>query len=107
MIKEIIETNEKLNNEDVIALCKWYDNLVAVPCENAMSGYYPRYDEAVIIKENVDDLYGEIEALLLINCWNGHYEVIFATETWDGFQPVLVKNINDLVEFIKWLSMYI
>ena len=106
MIKEIIETNENLKNTEVIALCKWKGNLVAVPCDNAMSGYYPRYREAIIIKENVEDLYGEIEALLLVKYW-GKYEIIFATDSHDGFQPASVENVNDFVEFIKWIAMYI
>lgn len=106
MIKEVIETNEKLKNEKVIALCKWKENLVAVPCDDTMSGYYPRYKEAIIINENVEDIYGRVEALLLINYW-GEYEAIFVTDSWDGFQPALVENVNDIVEFIKWIGMYI
>lgn len=106
MIKDIIENNEKLKNENVIALCKWNDNLIITSCDNSMSGYYPGYKEAIIIKENVEDLYGEIEALLFIKYY-GEYEIVFATDSWDGFQPASVENINDFIEFIKWIAMYI
>ena len=106
MLKNIIETIEVLNNPRVIALCKCKNNLVAVPCEDDMSGYYPEYENSIIIKENVEEIYGEIKAMLLLHDF-GDYEIQFATDSWDGFQPASIKNINDYVEFIKWISMYI
>ena len=109
MLKQIIDNNTNLNKAEVVAICKWKDNLCAIPCINAMSGYYPDYKESVVIKENIEDLYGDIEALLLVKTtknWDV-YEVVLATDSWDGFQPVLVENLNDVVEFIKWLAMYI
>ena len=105
MLKQIIESTN-LKHEEIVALCIWKNNLVVVPCDNCMSGYYARYKDAIIIKKNVDDLYGEIQALLLIKTFD-EYEAIFATDSWDGFQPTYAKNINDFVEFIKWISIYI
>lgn len=106
MIKEIIENHDQLKNAEVIALCEWGGDLVAIPCNNEMSGYYPRYADAVVIKENVEIIHSYIESLLLINHWES-YEVIFATDSWDGFQPAAVENINDLERFIKWIAKYI
>ena len=105
MLKEIIECTD-LKNEEVIALCIWKNNMVAVPCDNTMSGYYPRYRESVIIHENVDELYGEIKALLLVK-YLDTYEAVFAEDSWDGFHTAELENISDFVEFIKWMSMYI
>ena len=109
MLKQIIENNTNLKQAEVVALCKWKGNLAAIPCSNAMSGYYPDYKKSIVIKENIEDLYGDIEALLLIKPtknWD-EYEVVFATDSWDGFQPALIEDINDIVEFIKWLALYI
>ena len=106
MLKQIIKNNDDLKYAEVVAVCEWKGNLVALPCDNAMSGYYPKYKHSVIIKEDVEDLYGELDALLLIKQID-EYEVVFATDSWDGFQPASIEDINDIVEFIKWLALYI
>jgi len=34
------------SDADVIAICGWNGDIVAVKCDDEMSGYYPRYETA-------------------------------------------------------------
>lgn len=71
------------------------DNILyAVPCEDAMSGYYPEYNKKVKLSDfkvtefmncKVDD--DNVDAVLFRK-YNNELDIILATDSWDGFQPL-------------------
>lgn len=84
------------NDGDVVAICEHKGDIVAVKCDDTMSGIYPDYKTAQSIafgwiagfkiKHKTDD--GEtIDAIILqVNHTKNIVEIFFATDTWDGFQ---------------------
>lgn len=78
-------------------ICVFMGNLIKVPFDNEMSGYYVRYDEAMTIKENCDlpDEYG-----LLVE-YNSYTLV---EDSWDGFQPVFIEKKEEMEAMINLLS---
>lgn len=88
-------------DENVIAITKYKDDIIVVPCEDAMSGIYPDYRKAQPI------IMGWLESFTLLNCseYDGlsidaiifrkekdGYEIFFASDSHDGFQPLTDKE---------------
>ena len=49
--KLIIDNKENFKGYYIFAICMWKNKLCLVPCDDAMSGYYPVYDKAVNISD--------------------------------------------------------
>ena len=64
-------------------LCVWKNDLVLVPFDDAMSGMYPRYDEAEVITNNVGIEFWDYG--LLIDYDDNEFRLLI--DSWDGFQP--------------------
>ncbi len=69
---------------DGYIICEYKGDLVRVQFDNEMSGWYPKYDSAKVIKKNCQPLndYG----LLCERDWEFSYKLV--KDSWDGFQPV-------------------
>ena len=93
-------TNWMINNgwttESCIALCEYNKHLVEVPCDNEMSGFYPRYKEAIIIANKPIGIKG-IDALLIQKLPRNAYQFSLGVDTHDGFQIV-----TDEKEYFKF-----
>lgn len=76
MNKELLE----VNMENYI-ICIYDGNLVKVPYDDAMSGRYPEYDKAIIVKNNCKLEYSNYGLLVVDGCY---YTVV--EDSWDGFQ---------------------
>lgn len=83
-------------DDEVIAICRYRDDIVAVPCDNCMSGYYARYDEAQPIIMNwlnpfkLHDKLDSgivIDAILFVPDTEGT-DMYFAVDSHDGFQII-------------------
>lgn len=79
--------------ETVFAICEYNGNLVVVPCDDEMSGIYPRYEESRIILKEVHNKFevfnkiedNSIDAIVFMRYGN-KYEVYYAEDGYDGFQ---------------------
>lgn len=69
---------------DGYIICEYKGDLVQVQFDDEMSGWYPKYDSAKVIKKNCRSLndYG----LLCEKDWEFSYKLV--KDSWDGFQPV-------------------
>ena len=89
-------------NESVVAITKYKEDIVVVPCEDCMSGIYPDYRKAQSI------IMGWLDAFTLLNYSdydsltidavifrkeNDKYEIFFAVDSHDGFQPITDTEI--------------
>lgn len=93
MLEDIIANNENLKNADVVAICMYKNKLCIVPCDDAQSGIYPRYKEAVKISDKEiinfpNKIDGQSIDAIIIDIDDGKYEIDFAEDSWDGFQPL-------------------
>ena len=84
------------DDEECICITTYEDNLVVIPCEDCMSGYYPDFSRSKKLVLNIEGLFfdnkfndGEfrIDGILLQKEYD-KYRVSFVEQTWDGFQIV-------------------
>ena len=93
MLEKLIEQHEELHGHYVYAITMRADKLCIVPCEATMSGDYPIYNKAVPISERVilsfsNKVNEQIIDAILIRNYNNKLEILFAEDSWDGFQPI-------------------
>lgn len=93
MLENIIESHEELHGYRVYAICMWKEKLCIIPCDSTMSGEYAVYDKAIVLSENEifnfpNKIDGQPIDAILIRRNNGGFEIDFAEDSWDGFQPV-------------------
>lgn len=91
----------EFNVGDVIAICKYNEDIVAVGCNNEMSGIYPDYNTAQPIImgwlyefklfNSLENSY-DIDAIIFIKEKNNEgkecVEIYFAEDSHDGFQII-------------------
>lgn len=98
-------------NDDCYCICEYKNNLVVVPCEDSMSGFYPDYNREIIIKENIqllhknknyydDGMLVEVDRIdgILFNTRNNTTNLVY--DTWDGLQITDKFSINSYLEFM-------
>ena len=100
-VDKIIKTNFEDSEYHVFCLCEWMNNLVIVPCEDEMSGYYPDYDKAVTLVHDVCFVNRTADGII--------YDTIdkistFVFDSYDGFQPRDEMSIDDLIDYVIELS---
>lgn len=94
MLEKLITDNkENFKGYYVFAICMWKDKLCLVPCDDAMSGYYPVYDKAINISDMPivnfpNKINGQNIDAIILKLYKGSIEFDFAENTWDGFQPL-------------------
>lgn len=76
-------------------LCFYHHNLVLVPFEDAESGYYPVYEKAEIIKEDVPINNRDYGILIDGDGFN------LVESTWDGFQPVYDLDVFEIMKIMS------
>lgn len=92
MLEKFIMSNENLKGYIVYAICMWKEKLCIIPCDDEMSGLYPIYDKRVVLSEkNIYNFPNKIDGqsidAIIIRIENGGFEIDFAEDSWDGFQP--------------------
>ena len=100
-IDKIIETEFKDSEDHIFCLCEWVNNLVLAPCADAMSGYYPDYDKAVILVHDICFLNKTADGIIY-NTKDKTYTFVF--DSWDGFQPHDEMSIDNVIDYILELS---
>lgn len=80
-------------------ICFYNGNLIQVPYDDEMSGYYPKYKEAKILTADVGD--GSHNFGILVTD-NSEYQLV--EDSWDGFQPVYHLNIKQYVDIMKSIT---
>lgn len=65
-----------------------------------MSGYYPRYEEAVVLKENVELNYIDLDGILYDPTFKMDITTRLVVNSWDAFQPTENVGFNDYLKFI-------
>lgn len=84
------------NDSDIIAICEYAGDIVAVECDDEMSGIYPHYKTArpiafnwtvpFRIKHETDDDISIDAIIIQVDHIDKVVEINFATDSWDGFQ---------------------
>ena len=94
-IEEIIFSSE----DCVFALYKSENNLVIVPCDDCMSGIYPRHDKLVQLDslgiyefDNYLNDWESIDAIIFEKSDFLKIKVSFASDSHDGFQPITYEK---------------
>ena len=82
------------NEYDVMALVVRDDTLYAVPCDDAMSGYYPVNKKKLKLSDVKIDTFmnckvdnASVDAILFRK-YNNKLDIILVCDSWDGFQPL-------------------
>ena len=100
-VDKIIKTEFKDSEDHIFCLCEWMNNLVLVPCEDAMSGYYPDYNKAVILVHDICFVNRTADGIIY-NTTDETYTFVF--DSHDGFHPHDEMSIDDLIDYVFELS---
>lgn len=89
MLEDLINQNLGYHT---FAICEWKGKICFVPCENTMSGIYPKYHRAIALSENMtftfENIVGDekIAAIIIEENPKNNYSFSLAYDSWDGFQ---------------------
>lgn len=98
-IKKIIKNEMDCDKYSTFVLCVFCNSLVLVPCEEHMSGYYPKYEDSYALVNYVNfPEVSEIEGILYNMSEN---ETYMCYDTHDGFQIVDELDIDNFLTFMN------
>lgn len=79
-------------NYHVVAIFSYEHCLYAAPCADTPSGCYPNWEEKIKISNSCIDYFGtdvtEMNGILIERTGDDTFSIIFAEDSWDGFQPM-------------------
>lgn len=72
---------------DCIAFFKFQNEIKVAPCEDCMSGIYPKYNLMQSVDEHIfgisNELLNRFDGIVI---YNNH--ISLCDDSWDGFQPI-------------------